>query len=129
MGKPKIVIEMEGGLIQNITSNIGLKVLVLDADIEGGDEDRIREVANPDGSKEKVWSTGIEEPTVNSEYVGFYFKQFAEELCPVCHGKKTILCPYCEGESLDKEPCYECDSKGVVPCPECDGTGVKVNET
>ncbi len=76
---PKIVIEMEGGLIQNITANVKLEVLVLDADTEGGDEDRIREIANWDGSREEVYSRGIEEPEVLPEYVDFYFNQFSKE--------------------------------------------------
>jgi len=73
---PRIVIEMGGGLIQDITANAKTEVLVLDADTEGGDEDRIREIANWDGSKEEVNSRGIEEPEVLPEYVDFYFNQF-----------------------------------------------------
>jgi hypothetical protein len=76
---PKIVIEMEGGLIQNMTANGKAEVLILDADTEGGDEDRIREIANWDGSKEEVYSCGIDEPEVLPEYVDFYFNQFAQE--------------------------------------------------
>ena len=76
---PRIVIEMEGGLIQEITANVKAEVLVLDADTEGGDEDRIREISNWDGSKEEVYSGGIEEAEVLPEYVDFYFNQFAKE--------------------------------------------------
>ena len=76
---PRIVIEMEGGLIQDITANVKTEVLVLDADTEGGDEDRIKEVTNWDGSKEEVYSSGIDEPEVLPEYVDFYFNQFAKE--------------------------------------------------
>jgi hypothetical protein len=76
---PRIVIEMEGGLIQNITANVKVEVLVLDADTEGGDEDRIKEVTNWDGSKEEVYSRGIDEPEVLPEYVDFYFSQFRKE--------------------------------------------------
>ncbi len=76
---PRIVIEMEGGLIQEITANMKVEVLVLDADTEGGDEDRIKEIANLDGSKEEVYSRGIEEPEVLPEYVDFYFNQFGQE--------------------------------------------------
>lgn len=76
---PRIVIEMEGGLIQNITANVKAEVLILDADTEGGDEDAIREITNWDGSIEEVYSRGIDEPEVLPEYVGFYFKQFAQE--------------------------------------------------
>ncbi len=76
---PKIVIEMEGGLIQNITANMKTEVLILDADTEGGDEDRIRKITNWDGSKEEVYSGGIDEPEVLPEYVEFYFNQFRPE--------------------------------------------------
>ncbi len=73
---PRIVIEMEGGLIQVITANLRIQVLVLDADTEGRDEDRIKEIMNWDGSKEEVYSGGIDEPEVLPEYVDFYFNQF-----------------------------------------------------
>ena len=76
---PRIVIQMEGGLIQNITANVKAEVLILDADTEGGDEDAIREVTKWDGSKEEVYSRGIDEPEVIPEYVDFYFNQFAQE--------------------------------------------------
>jgi len=48
---PRMVIEMEGGLIQNITANVKTKVLVLDADTEGEVEDRIRKIINWDESR------------------------------------------------------------------------------
>lgn len=41
---PVAVIDVSGGLIQNITSNLPLDVIVLDADIEGVSEDEIVEV-------------------------------------------------------------------------------------
>ncbi len=75
---PRIVIEMEGGLIQNITANVKAEILVLDADTEGGDEDKIREIANWDGSKEEIYSRGIEEPEILRQYVDFYFNQFQQ---------------------------------------------------
>ena len=70
---------MEGGLIQNITASAKAEILVLDADTEGGDEDRIKKITNWDGGKEDVYSRGIEEPEVLPEYVDFYFKQFGQE--------------------------------------------------
>ena len=76
---PKIVIEMEGGLIQNITGNVKVAVLILDADTEGGDEDAIREITNWEGSIEEVYSRGIDEPEVLPEYMDFYFDQFRQE--------------------------------------------------
>lgn len=56
-----------------------IEVLVLDADTEGGDEDRIRQITNWNGSKEEVYSRGIEEAGVLPECVDFYFSQFAQE--------------------------------------------------
>ena len=76
---PRIVIEMEGGLIQEITANVKVEILVLDADTEGGDEDRIREITNWNGSKEEIYSGGIDESDVLPEYVDFYFNQFTRE--------------------------------------------------
>jgi len=40
----RIVITMEGGLIQHIMADqVGIEVMVLDFDTEGGDDERIRE--------------------------------------------------------------------------------------
>ena len=76
---PRIVIEMEGGLIHDITANVKTEVLVLDADTEGGDEDRIKEITKWDGNREEVYSRAIEEAEVLPEYVDFYFGQFIQE--------------------------------------------------
>jgi hypothetical protein len=44
MAMARVVITMEGGLIQHImTDQEGIEVMVLDFDTEGGDNERIRE--------------------------------------------------------------------------------------
>ena len=42
--KPVVVAHMEGGIIQDLEANVPVTVIVLDADIEGVDEDDIIEV-------------------------------------------------------------------------------------
>ncbi len=76
---PRIVIEMEGGLIHDITANVKSQVLVLDADTEAGDADRIKEITKWDGDREEVYSKGIEEVEILPEYVDFYFSQFTQK--------------------------------------------------
>ena len=54
--KPRVVITMEGGLIQDISTDTEMEILVLDFDIEGGDEDRIKTVRQyPDGDEAEAY--------------------------------------------------------------------------
>jgi len=92
----KVVIEMEGGLIQNITANVKVEILVLDADTEGGDEDRIKEIANWMEAKRKSIQEGIDEPEVLPEYVDFYFDQLPKrsKVTDFSHAR-TVRCHVC----------------------------------
>lgn len=46
---PRVVITMEGGLIQHIMADVeGVEVLVMDFDTEGGDDERIHQFEGND---------------------------------------------------------------------------------
>lgn len=46
--KPKVVIVLDGGLVQDILSTIAVDVAVVDYDVEGVDEDRLTEIPQGD---------------------------------------------------------------------------------
>jgi cobalamin biosynthesis Co2+ chelatase CbiK len=81
MSKPRIVIRVEGGLIQWITADVPMEVLILDHDImETDDTDNIRKIVEPNGSQEEIYSQGIGDVDyVDPADVDLYFNQFKEE--------------------------------------------------
>jgi hypothetical protein len=51
----RIVIRMEGGLIQWITADVPMEVLIIDHDTMGTDDtDNIRKIVGSDGSEKEV---------------------------------------------------------------------------
>ena len=78
MPKPRIAIKMEGGLIQWITADVPMEVLIMDHDtVETDDTDNIRKIVEADGSEEEVYSQGIGDVDyVGPANVDFYFNQF-----------------------------------------------------
>ena len=78
MAKPRIVIKMEGGLIQWITADVPMEVLVIDHDtMETDDTDNIRKIVDSDGGEKEVYSQGIGDVDyVDPADVDFYFNQF-----------------------------------------------------
>ncbi len=80
MPKPRIVIKMEGGLIQWISSDVPMEVLVMDHDVmESDDVDNIRKIVDSDGNMEEVYSRGIDDVDhVDPETVDLYFNQFSK---------------------------------------------------
>lgn len=70
--KPVVVAHMEGGIIQNLEANVPVTVIVLDADIEGVDEDDIIEV---DGSEVYPASHHVE---IDPEAVADILEQLAD---------------------------------------------------
>ena len=78
MPNPRIVIKMEGGLIQWITADVPMEVLIMDTDtVETDDTDNIRKIVEADGSEEEVYSQGIGDVDyVDPANVDFYFNQF-----------------------------------------------------
>lgn len=78
MPKPRIVIKMEGGLIQWITGDVPMEILIIDHDImETDDTDNIRKIVESDGSEEEIYSQGIGDVDyVDPADVDLYFNQF-----------------------------------------------------
>lgn len=48
MSKPRVYINLEGGIIQDVWADSEVDVIVLDFDTEGGDEDRTTQMGNGD---------------------------------------------------------------------------------
>ncbi len=80
MPKPRVAIKMEGGLIQWITADVPMEVLIMDHDImETDDIGNIRKIVESDGSEGDVYSRGIGDVDyVDPEDVDLYFNQFRE---------------------------------------------------
>lgn len=68
MDKPRIVIKMEGGLIQEIGSDQPVTVLLLDYDIEGADEEDLITVDGEQCSPTQ-WDLGEEKSFVERNWV------------------------------------------------------------
>ncbi len=80
----KVLIVMEGGLIQEITTDTeGTKVLVLDNDVEIAADDEnlfsLNRYGERDIVEKRVFSLGIQEPECAPEYVNHYFNQFTKK--------------------------------------------------
>ena len=82
MSIPKIVIEIEGGVIQNIDSDLPVKVIVLDYDDDAQDDPKETEVTLLDGETTKavVSIYTPEETTQNKQWPEHLFKQFPDSL-------------------------------------------------
>ena len=79
----KVVIFLNGGLVQNIITNEPMQIFVIDSDVEGCDE--VRTIREWDFDKNRpsegpsdlydVFDGGDREPLVNEAAVDFYFDQ------------------------------------------------------
>ena len=78
MPKPRIAIKMEGGLIQWITADVPMEVLIMDHDtMDTHDIDNIRKIVEANGRQEEVYSQGIGDVDyVDPADADFYFNQF-----------------------------------------------------
>ena len=72
LGRPKVFVYVEGGIIQTILADQPIDILVLDGDVEGMDEHKT--YTEPDGTKfdAREASDGAR---VNKKAVEHYFKQ------------------------------------------------------
>jgi hypothetical protein len=81
MDKPKVLIWMEGGLIQSIDASQEVELVVIDEDTEGGDPEKIRTIKLfGDNDKETefyVNDWGVIENT--REVVEYYFGEARKE--------------------------------------------------
>jgi hypothetical protein len=79
MEKPRIVITLEGGLIQGITSDQPVEILVLDFDASdfGGEDDDITTIETyPTGKVEQIYNTCPYKADISEDFVNHFFKQF-----------------------------------------------------
>ena len=79
MTKNRIVIFLEGGLIQRIEAEQGTEVVILDLDTQGGDDERIQPIRDVDGEVSDAFiSRWWIEP--DSETVEYFLGQIREEV-------------------------------------------------
>lgn len=64
--KPNVVIILEGGLIQNVITDLPVNVTVIDHDTEGADE---QDVSRVDGIHSDVYLSYWPKPEVDVEFV------------------------------------------------------------
>jgi len=79
MKKPRLVITLEGGLIQGITSDQPVDVLVLDFDAGqcGGGDDEVTTIKTyPSGKAEEIYQTEPYLADVSKKFVDYFYKQF-----------------------------------------------------
>jgi hypothetical protein len=77
--KARIVIGLEGGIIQGVTGTVPIDYLVYDYDIEGcGDDEVVTRPALDDGDAE-VFAAGIYEAVVNAAKIVEIFEALASE--------------------------------------------------
>lgn len=87
MAEVKLVVFMEGGLVQEILSNVATEVLILDEDVEGCDADDIRRAREWDFEKKapsgdvtfRVYDRKPWDVDVFPNVVEHYFNEMAEE--------------------------------------------------
>jgi hypothetical protein len=70
---PRIVIGLEGGIIQGATSNVPIEYLVYDYDIEGADGDDIAVRPALDGGEVEVFDSGVRIPEIDAVIVDTVF--------------------------------------------------------
>jgi hypothetical protein len=77
--KTRIVITMDGGIVQNIIANHGdVEIALIDYDIDSMEEDRLTEISQGDGTKEKAYAWVASAPDgVDSQRVDQLFQEIA----------------------------------------------------
>lgn len=78
--KPRIVIDLEGGLVNEVTSSVPLDYLVFDHDVEGCDEsDVVERLATTGEGRVEVYDAGFYAAAVNRTSVEQIFTDLANE--------------------------------------------------
>ena len=77
--KPRVVVCLDGGIIQGITSNVQLDYLVYDYDIEGCSDDDVAKRPSLEDGEVEVFASSCDEAVVNAEKVAEIFKAVAAE--------------------------------------------------
>jgi hypothetical protein len=82
---PRVVIHMEGGVIHRVVADQPVVVVILDEEIEGGDQERIMEVNGSEVYVHQHDFTGEADGTaseggdgLDAEYVGSVLEQVAQ---------------------------------------------------
>jgi len=70
MNKTKVVVFIDGGRVDNVLSNLPVEIVIVDYDLEGLDDDNIKEVIGED----MYVYTCFEASEVNAEVVRQVFK-------------------------------------------------------
>jgi hypothetical protein len=68
---PTILIEVEGGLVADLTSDLPITAVIVDRDVEGADEEDIRQFPGPGENSTEVTTTrwSADEITVSPKFV------------------------------------------------------------
>ena len=74
---PRLVIHMEGGLIQDLEADQPLNILVVDRDTEGVDEDELMEITGEDAYAS---DRSVSKNEVDVEHVDQVFEEFHEQM-------------------------------------------------
>jgi len=79
MTKQRIVIFVEGGLVQRIEADRETEIVILDYDTQGGDSDEIKSIKDVDGEVESVF---VSRWWINPdpETVEYFMGQIKEEV-------------------------------------------------
>lgn len=75
----KILIEIEDGLLSQVSTSVAAQYVVYDHDTEGADLQDLKTVPYGDGSRE-VWCTGVSNPQVDPGFVNVAFQAAADGL-------------------------------------------------
>ena len=79
MKKPRIVIYVDGGLVQWVATNSeDMEILILDGDTNGADESELSPFTFKDGV-ENVFYNPVRNTLVDSEYVKSLFNEIPKE--------------------------------------------------
>ena len=124
----RLVIHLEGGLVHAVYSNsdIPIKVIIQDFDIEGADQDEISEL---DDGTEFVGHGEL--PVHDESYVARVFAAFGEE--PVAIDTQQLryirncgsMCPNCGGSNVESTGNLEADGNVAtvnIQCNKCHST-------
>lgn len=124
----RLVIHLEGGIVQAVYSNssTSIKVAIQDLDIDGADED---EMATLDDGTEFV---GHIEPIFRDDsHVALVFAAFGEEFVVTDKqqedyvAKHGLICPNCGADDIESTAPVEIDGPigfGDVECRNCKST-------
>jgi len=75
---PRVVVVMDGGLIQDVMCDSPVSILVVDYDVEGADEDQVVEILQTLYEDYAEATLSMWEPSAELEFVQHRFNEYAE---------------------------------------------------